>query len=206
MPKIEPFELFTNAYDDWFIKNKNIYELELEAVKQFIPLNSYGLEVGVGSGKFAAPLSIKIGVEPSKAMAEKARKLGIKVYDGVAEKLPFEDNTFDFVLFVTTICFVDDIKKSFEETYRVLKKGGAIIIGFVDKNSEMGKKYLEKKSKSKFYNIATFYSSEEILKYLKRIGFRNFKIIQTIFQESKKQIIKIGFGEGSFVVIKGKKN
>ena len=92
MPKIEPFELFSDAYDDWFIKNKNIYELELEAVKQFIPLNSYGLEVGVGSGKFAAPLGIKIGVVPSNAMSKKARKLGIKVFKGVAEKLPFEDH------------------------------------------------------------------------------------------------------------------
>ena len=205
MAKIEPFELFADAYNDWFVKNKNIYELELEAVKQLMPTDAYGLEVGIGSGKFAAPLGIKIGVEPSKAMAKKARELGIKVHDGVAENLPFEDNTFDFVLFITTICFVDDIRKSFEEAYRVLKKGGSIIVGFVDKESEMGKEYLAKKDKSKFYNIATFYSTDEVLTHLVKAGFCNFKIKQTILSENEKELIKNGYGEGSFVVIKGEK-
>ena len=109
MPKTEPFELFTDAYEKWFVDNKQIYELELETVKQLLPPKSHGLEVGVGSGRFAAPLGIKIGVEPSRAMAEIARKRGIEVVVGVAEKLPFKDNSFDFVLLVTTICFVDDM-------------------------------------------------------------------------------------------------
>ena len=205
MPKIEPFELFADAYDDWFVKNENIYELELKAVKQLIPTDAYGLEVGVGSGKFAGPLGIKIGVEPSKAMAEKARALGIKVCDGVAEELPFEDNIFDFVLLVTTICFVDDIKKTFSEAYRVLKNDGSIIVGFVDKKSEMGKKYLAKKNKSKFYNIATFYSTDEVLSHLENAGFIDFKIKQTIFRDQEEQMIEDGFGKGSFVVIRGLK-
>jgi len=205
MPKIEPFELFSDAYDDWFINNKIIYELELEAVKQLMPSDAYGLEVGVGSGKFATQLGIKIGVEPSKAMAKKARTLGIKVFEGVAENLPFENNTFDFILFVTTICFVDDIKKTFEEAYRVLKKDGVIIVGFVDKESEMGEKYIAKKNKSKFYNIATFYSTDEVLKYLNDAGFCDFTCKQTILPENEKELIKNGYGEGSFVVIKGGK-
>ncbi len=205
MAKIEPFELFADAYDDWFIKNKNIYELEIEAVKQLMPTDAYGLEVGIGSGKFAVPLGIKTGVEPSKAMAKKASELGIKVHNGVAEDLPFEDNIFDFVLFVTTICFVDDIEKSFLEAYRVLKNGGSIIVGFVDKESEMGKKYLAKKNISKFYNIATFYSTEEVLDYFGNTGFKDFKIKQTVFQNQEKQIIEDGFGKGSFVVIRGEK-
>jgi len=205
MPKIEPFEMFTNDYDDWFIKNKKIYELEIEAVKQLIPANSYGLEIGVGSGKFAAPLGIKIGVEPSKAMAKKARKCGIKVFEGVAENLPFENETFDFVLFVTTICFVDDLKKSFEEAHRILKKEGSIIVGFVDKNSEIGKKNIAGKSKSKFYKIATFYSTDEVLKHLTNAGFCDFVCKQTIFPKPKNQLISDGFGKGSFVVVKGLK-
>ncbi len=205
MAKIQPFELFSQAYDDWFVKNKNVYELEVETVKQLMPLNADGLEVGIGTGKFAIPLGIKIGVEPSKVMAEKSRSLGIKVYDGVAEKLPFAEDTFDFVLFVTTICFVDDIERSFEEAYRVLKKGGVIIVGFVDRNSKMGKKYLAKKEKSKFYNIATFFSTEEVLTHLTKAGFDNFKIKQTILSGNENKLIKNGFGEGSFVVIRGEK-
>ena len=204
MPKIEPFELSTDAYEKWFVDNKQIYELELETIKQLIPPKSYGMEVGVGSGRFAAPLSIEIGVEPSPAMAEIARERGIEVEDGVAEKLPFKDDSFDFVLLVTTICFVDDIEKTFNEARRVLRKNGCIIVGFVDKNSSMGKKYLAKKNKSKFYNNAVFFSSEDVLNHLSKAGFNDFEIKQTILSENKNALIENGFGNGSFVVIKGK--
>ena len=43
-------------------------------------------------------------------MADKASKLGIHVLPGIAENLPILNSTFDFVLMVTTICFVDDLK------------------------------------------------------------------------------------------------
>ncbi|MEA1923582.1 MAG: class I SAM-dependent methyltransferase, partial [Pseudomonadota bacterium] len=141
MPKIKPFEKHSDAYDEWFKKNIDLYEAELAAVRQLIPPpGAEGVEVGVGSGKFAAPLGIKIGVEPSEKMAIKARMLGINVFPGVAEKLPFSDGRFDFVLMVTTICFVDDIIKSFREAFRILNPGGYIIVGFVDKESELTEK------------------------------------------------------------------
>ena len=100
---------------------------------------------------------------------------------------------------------MDDIRKTFSEAYRVLKNDGSIIVGFVDKESEMGKKYLAKKNKSKFYNIATFYSTDEVSDHLTKTGFNNFKFKQTIFPETKNQLISDGFGKGSFVVIKGEK-
>ena len=129
MPKTEPFEKHSEAYDEWFEKNRDLYEAELEAIRELIPPpEAEGMEVGVGSGKFAAPLGIKIGVEPSEKMAIKARKRGITVYPGIAEDLPFPDGRFDFVLMVTTICFVDDVIKSFVEAFRVLKPGGCIIV------------------------------------------------------------------------------
>ena len=206
MPEIQPFELYSDIYDDWFVRNKNVYELELKAVKLLLPEKGNGLEIGVGSGKFALPLGIKTGVEPAKAMADKARELGIKVIEGVAEELPFGDEEFEFVLFVTTICFVDDIEKSFKEARRVLKKTGSVIVGFVDRNSEMGKKYLAKKKKSRFYSSAIFYAAEEILERLSKTGFNDFKVVQTVLPENEKETLENGFGKGSFVVIRGEKN
>ena len=162
----------------------------------------------MGTGRFAKPLGVKVGVEPSKKMADISRKQGIKVYDGVAEKLPLANKTFDFVLFVTTICFVDDLTKSLKETHRVLKNDGFILIGFVDKESELGKQYQLKRGKSKFYRDATFYSTEEVLDYLKNAGFSDFSIKQTVLSGEvyKMSHIKDGFGEGSFVIIKANKN
>jgi len=205
MAKIAPFEDFSEEYDDWFVRNNDQYVAELRALSCFIPANSNGLEVGVGSGKFAVPLGVKTGVEPSQKMADRARTLGIDVLSGVAEELPIQNSTFDFVLMVTTICFVDDLKKSFQEAFRVLKKDGFIVIGFIDKDSELGKVYRANKDKSRFYNIAEFFSTQEILACLGSVGFLGFETKQTIFSGNDSERIENGFGTGAFVVIKGQK-
>lgn len=209
MAKIESFEKYSKEYDEWFIRNQDTYQAELNAIKSFIPKNKEGIEIGVGSGRFALPLGIKIGVEPSKKMAGISRKKGIQVYEAVAEQLPFNDKKFDFVLMVTTICFVDDLAKSLQETYRILKNDGFIIIGFIDKNSALGKQYQLKRKKSKFYRYATFYSSEDIIALLKKANFTIPDIKQTVYSNKKvneMSLIERGYGQGSFVVIKAIKN
>jgi SAM-dependent methyltransferase len=206
MPKTEPFDQHTDAYDQWFEKNRDRYEAELEAVRQLLPgAGAAGLEVGVGSGKFAAPLGIKIGVEPSENMAARARKMGIQVYPGVAENLPFADSSFDFVLMVTTICFVDDVGKSFQEAFRVLDSGGSIIVGFVDKDSALGRHYERKRDESKFYRHAVFFSARQVLKHLEDAGFRAVKTHQTLIAGMPVDAIRDGFGQGAFVAVKAVK-
>jgi len=91
-------------------------------------------------------------------MGEIAQKRGVEVVEGVAESLPFDDLQFDFVLMVTTVCFLDDIETAFKEASRVLKSGGYLIIGFIDAESLIGKLYEKYKSESTFYKDATFYS------------------------------------------------
>jgi SAM-dependent methyltransferase len=206
MPKIEPFEKYSNEYDEWFDNHMDLYLAELEAIRRLIPsAEGEGMEVGVGSGKFAVPLGIKVGVEPSEKMAGKARLQGIDVYSGVAEKLPFFDGLFDFVLMVTTICFVDDVDKSLREALRVLKPGGVIIVGFIDRESELGKQYTEKKENSRFYKDATFFSAPELLRYLKGSGFLVTNVLQTIIPGESPKTISEGFGRGAFVAMKGMK-
>jgi len=207
MPKIDAFEHYSDAYDDWFEKNQDAYEAELKAVRQLLPGgDARGMEIGIGSGKFAVPLGIKIGVEPSEQMAAKAEKLSLEVYSGVAEKLPFPAGQFDFVLMVTTICFVDDVVRSFQEAWRVLVSGGCILVGFVDMESELGQKYLQNRHKSKFYREATFFSTQEVLDHLKTAGFGATEVVQTLVPGDTEKIVLDGFGEGAFVVIKATKD
>jgi ubiquinone/menaquinone biosynthesis C-methylase UbiE len=209
MPKAEPFEKHMARYEEWFEKNMFTYKSELQAVRLLLPESGTGVEIGVGTGRFAAPLGIRVGVEPSKAMRGMAQKRGIKVIDGVAEALPFQDCLFDFALMVTTVCFVDDIEASFKEASRVIKSGGFLINGFVDRNSSLGKAYQQHRDKNVFYKMATFYSVDEVIFYLKKAGFRNFAFTQTIFHNldeiKKVETIKEGYGEGSFVVVRAMK-
>lgn len=208
-PNTEPFDKHYQKYEDWFDKNEYVYKSELKAVNHFIPQQGRGIEIGVGSGKFAEPLGIKMGVEPSESMRKLAKKRGIKVYDGVGENLNFADKSFDYVLMVTTICFLSDIKKAFKEVRRILKEDGKFIIGFVDRESELGKEYLKIKEDNVFYKNAVFYSTKDVITLLKEMKFENINTIQTIFgklSEVKEiQDYKNGYGKGGFVVIKAVK-
>jgi len=209
MKKIAPFEKHAKEYDAWFDENELVYLSELEAVKSMLPDSGTGIEIGVGTGRFAAPLGIKLGLEPSKSMASLARKRGIEVVEGMAESLPFEDSSFDFVLMVTVICFLDDVGKALSEAYRVLKPGGCIIIAFIDKNSPIGKMYEHRKNEDVFYKEATFYSVDEVSDLLQQAGFKNLSFCQTVFQDTAEgeQVEKPepGYGKGSFVVVRAEK-
>lgn len=209
MAKVEPFESYPFQYEDWFEKNKFAYLSELKAIEEQLPNSGNGIEIGVGSGRFAAPLGIKIGIEPSKRMREIAKRRGIVAIGGVAEFLPFRNSLFDFALMVTTICFLDNIETAFKEAYRVMRANGQLIIGFVDKDSPIGRLYQKRKKESVFYKIATFYSVDEVIYYLRKTGFKEFDFSQTIFHHLSAikyiETIKDGYGEGSFVVVKAKK-
>jgi SAM-dependent methyltransferase len=173
--KVEPFEKHAPEYEAWFEKNRYVYESELMAIKRQLPKKGEGVEIGVGSGRFAAPLGIKLGVEPSGKMREYARSRGVEALDGVAEKVPLANCLFSFVLMVTTICFLDDTETALKEVYRILKGRGHILIGFIDNDSPVGILYQRHKNESVFYKAATFHSVNKVSSYLKTEGIRSSK-------------------------------
>ena len=209
--KTDVFSEHVEAYEAWYEKYPMVYQSELAAIKeQLLKLseNINGIEVGLGTGRFAQPLGIKEGIEPSTEMAKIAVKRGIEIMEGVAERLPYSDLHFDFVLFVT-ICHLKDIKAAFSQAHRVLKHGGAIIIGFLDKDQSIAKQYEEKRDRSNFFKHASFYPVNRIEKLLKEAGFKNFEHNQTLFgaldEINEVQPPLQGFGKGSFVVVKAVK-
>jgi hypothetical protein len=105
MACIEPFEKYTHLYEAWFEQNRYAYESELEAIRELIPVHYNSVEIGVGSGRFAIPLGIKRGLEPSARMVRIAKQRGIIVDIGIGENLPYDNAQFDLALMVTTICF-----------------------------------------------------------------------------------------------------
>ena len=206
MGRVESFEKNVDSYESWFERNRAAYESELEALRALLPKCGEGLEVGVGTGRFAGPLGVRVGVDPSSAMSRVAMERGIEVHSGVGENLPCKDSSFDFVLLVTTICFLDDVPAALGEAYRVLTSGGYILVGFIDRKSLLGKVYERRKQESEFYRDATFLSVNEVVHHLKQAGFCDFVFRQTIFQnpEEMKQPdpVRSGYGDGSFVVVR----
>ncbi|MBN2576863.1 MAG: methyltransferase domain-containing protein [Deltaproteobacteria bacterium] len=206
MAKTGPFDEHREQYDRWFEEHADLYEAELAAVNALLPASRHGgLEIGVGTGKFAARLGVQTGIEPSAAMAERAAERGIEVRPGVAEALPFDDRTFEYVLMVTTICYVDDPERAFAEAFRVLRPGGCIVIGFVDPDSALGRWYVARRSDSVFYRDARFFANEEVLALLARAGFVDPVAKQTLLLGQPASVVRDGYGTGAFVVLRGHK-
>ncbi|NCU25624.1 class I SAM-dependent methyltransferase [Candidatus Nomurabacteria bacterium] len=199
---VNDFDVLADKYDDWFIENDKLFESELEAVRRFIPSSGEGVEIGVGTGIFAERLGIRCGVEPSENMAAAAKTRGIKVWDGKAEKLPFEDGRFDFALMITVDSFLDDINIAFAEIRRILKYNGRFIIAFIDRDTPLGKQYDQNKHESESYKNAIFRSASEMRDILDRSGFVVLGDVQTVFSlKNTVQKIVEGTGSGVFAVI-----
>ena len=202
-----PFEQFTDEYEAWFRENENIFQSELLALKQAVPVGQKGIEIGIGSGIFAKQLGIQYGIDPSENMLEYAKKRNLEVEKGFAEDLPYHDNSFDFAVFITSICFIANPAKAICEANRILKPNGHIIIAIIDRESTLGQTLEKGKNESKFYKDATFYSVPEILELIENNGFELTVVFQTLTDPNTEGIESPieGFGKGGFIVIKGKK-
>ena len=199
------FDLYYQDYENWFEKHPDIYKAEIETIKTLLPKGK-GMEVGVGSGRFSAPLGIRFGIEPSKKMAEIAKNKSIEVVEITAEKMDFKQE-FDFILMVTTICFVKDPLKTIQNCYKALKKGGYLLIAFVDLDSPLGKMYEKNKHKSKFYAPATFFTKKDIINLMKKAGFKSFECKENLYGDNLDNL-KFEINDcngGAFKVVRGKK-
>ena len=209
MAKTEAFDRHLAEYEQWFEDHHYAFLSELEAIRELLPQKGRGVEIGVGSGLFASSLGIEEGCDPSEAMRKKAISRGINAIDCIAEKLPYADNSYDYAIMVTTICFVDNPSMTLKEINRILKPRGNLITGYVDKESIMGQRYLREKDKSLFYRDASFFSTAEIYNLLKENHFIPGKTVQTVFGPLEKitdiQYTENGYGKGSFIAVRATK-
>ena len=92
------------------------------------------LEIGFGTGlnlpHYPDTVRSLTALDPSKGMAKRARRriressLKVQLREHEAEKLPFEDASFDAVVSTWTLCTIPDTTKAMDEVVRVLKRGG----------------------------------------------------------------------------------
>ena len=97
------------------------------------------LDIGCGDGTIAIELArrgaIVTAVDASAEMLDAARSRAASDGHPIAflhagiEALPFAAGTFDIVLAKTILCFVQDARPAFAEIARVLRPGGRLVIG-----------------------------------------------------------------------------
>lgn len=209
MAKTTPFEAHPDRYDRWFDHREAAYRSELRALRALLPGGGDGLAIGVGTGRFAAPLGIERGIDPSQEMRKRARERGIEVRDGVAEALPYPDARFDKALMTTTLCYLDDPTGAFAEAFRVLRPGGVFVVGVLDRDSPLGRRLEETRGENVFYESAQFHSADEVADLFEETGFKDLETRQTLFSDPETMTepdpVREGHGEGGFVVRRGEK-
>jgi len=204
--RVRVFEEHWKSYDAWYDQYPDIFQSELKLLQRVIPSRGLGLDIGVGTGRFASSLSIKFGLDPAYNMLKLAQKRDVLVVQGVGEALPFKDESFHFVSIVVTISFTEDPFQVLREAFRILKKEGAFILATIDKDSRWGRFYEAKRSRSRFYQTARFSRVQDILILLENFPGKKTEVYQTLFRSPPDvrgvEEPRFGFGQGGFVVFK----
>ncbi|MDK2821382.1 MAG: hypothetical protein PWP31_1347 [Clostridia bacterium] len=178
----EIFDEKAKDYDDWYKRPLGalVDQIEKKPIYDYLKPqpNEHILDVGCGTGNFSLELArsgVKVtGIDISEPMLEKARTkasnegldINFKIAD--AMNLPFSDNTFDKIVSVTALEFVSDLKAALDESYRVLKPGGCMVIGLIGGNSLWSKFYEKRavKEPNSLFKHAHFYTLQELLKIM----------------------------------------
>ena len=118
----------------WFVGRRAILESFLTGIAEKLrtPQSTLRiLDVGCGTGANIEMLSRygkAEGVDVSDDALEFCRKRGRKAQKGLAETLPYADETFDLTTALDVVEHLDDDLAGLKEMYRVTKSGGYSLI------------------------------------------------------------------------------
>jgi len=183
---VSVFDALAHRYDEWYERpfGPSAFMAELRCLRRVMPSFGRGLEVGVGTGRFASALGVQVGLDPSRTELLIARTRGIEPVQGVGEALPFRAESFDLVLLVVTLCFVDEPVRVLGESARALRPGGSLVLGLILKESPWAQFYLQKALQGHpIYRLARFYSYDEVEAFLKAAGLRPSQVASTLLEE-----------------------
>ena len=212
-------EYINNICDSWLNdKKQTISVRRLDIIKKYKPESKNILDMAAGCGTFYFHGLINgfnmHGIEPENWKLELINmkikennypeKWGFNIKKSFGEKLPYEDNYFDFISSYQTLEHVNNIKKCLNEMIRTAKKNSCIHIQCPDYNSTFEGHYKIPWFLffSKFPNLTKFY-----LRLLKRptLGLNTFnyitlkKVIKILKKNHNNKIIIIDLNKQKFI-------
>jgi radical SAM protein with 4Fe4S-binding SPASM domain len=150
------------------------------------------LEIGCGTGNYALEFARRggdvIGVDASEWMLRIAKKnvleeeLDIDLKHCFVGDLEFKDESFDVVFSMNMLEYSRNPKDAVEEMYRVLKRGGVLIIGVLNKSSLWGvTRTVKKRVGKEAYHGARFLTRGELLGILPSKNSHKSQLSTTVF-------------------------
>jgi ubiquinone/menaquinone biosynthesis C-methylase UbiE len=170
------FDTWPERYDQWFKtpigRLVKIYETELILKLLKAGCGEKILDAGCGTGVFTADIlaagSCVVGLDISEPMlseaGRKARGYPFRRVLGDIGSLPFPDQTFDKVVSVTALGFLQDIRVGIRELFRVARKGGCVVVAMLNSRSPWAvrRRAEAKERPDSLFRQITFRSPEEL--------------------------------------------
>jgi ubiquinone/menaquinone biosynthesis C-methylase UbiE len=158
-------------------------------------LGEHVLDIACGTGIVARTVAphvgargIVIGLDVNPEMIDMARiaaerdQIAIEWHTGPAEQLPFPDENFDLILCQFGLMFFTDKHAALKEMYRVLKKGGRVVLSvwqgldrhpFYQRLHEVSLGHFGKSSVEAVFSLG---NSDQLHKLLTDSGFQHIEI------------------------------
>lgn len=207
-------------YDAWYASPRGRWIGETEyalAARLLAPQPGASLlDVGCGTGWFsrraAADGLAVTGLDPDAAWLAYARARSnpaLSWVQGDARALPFADASFDHVLSIAALCFVDDERRAVAEAVRVARRSFAI--GWLNRSSLL---YLHKGrgGGSGAYRGARWHDAHEVRALFSGLPVRRLTLRSAIFLPSAtrwarwlEQAIPAGLPWGGMLMLHGEK-
>lgn len=171
------FDKEANEYDNWYKSKLGGFVDKVEtdlAFSLYKPTPEMKiLDVGCGTGNFSIKLAEMgckvVGIDKSGEMLNKAKQkskdkgLNIEFYTMDIYDINFPDESFDGVFSMAAFEFIKEPKKAYNEMHRVLKKGGPLLIGTINRDSKWGELYISKEfQENSIFKYADFKSMDDL--------------------------------------------
>jgi ubiquinone/menaquinone biosynthesis C-methylase UbiE len=174
-----------SAYDGWFDVplGRLVDTLEWSLIERLCQpqAGESALDVGTGTGHFALLLArcgLEVtGCDSSPAMLQVARGKAqgevlvgsLQWQQGQAENLSYADGSFDLVLSVTALEFVQDRRRALDEMWRVTAPGGRMVVAVLNARGPWARFYRQQAQEIPFH-YAHHYGPDEFLAALSGYG------------------------------------
>jgi SAM-dependent methyltransferase len=179
------------TYDAWYDtpRGRWIGETEFSLLWRLLDGKPGGsiLDVGCGTGwftrRFAAEGLVTTGLDPNPGWLDFARAHGGsgQYVEGNALSLPFADASFDLVVSVTALCFVEDWPRALSEIARVSRR--RFVLGLLNRHSLL---YLQKgrHGGTGAYHGAHWHTRSEVLEAMAKLPIVNAQARTAVFLPS----------------------
>ncbi len=155
----------------------NFRQKPIKELNQLNWKNGKILDIGCGNCRNLLPFKNLdcYGIDFSKNMLKQAKKFArknnfkVKLKQASAEKIPFKNNYFDYILAIAILHHLKDPEPAIVEIYRVLKIGGKAYISiwnklqfkFLFKRKEA---YIKWGNEKRYYHFISFWDMKKLLK------------------------------------------